>query len=84
MHSSRILNVARPRFAGVRRDGARMSKACILNIRRTAAAMCMSLLAFAMAEAAEIKVVTTAAMSGAFKELIPQFERASGHKVAVQ
>ena len=97
MHSSRILNVARPPFAGVRRGCARMSKqildniglfksweACMLIIRRTAAAMCMSIVAFAVAEAAEIKVVTTAAMSGAFKELIPQFERASGHKVAVQ
>jgi molybdate transport system substrate-binding protein len=47
-------------------------------------ATCVLLFAPAMACAAEIKVVATAAVGGAFKELIPEFERASGHKVVVQ
>jgi molybdate transport system substrate-binding protein len=34
--------------------------------------------------AAEVKVLATAAVSGAFKELVPQFERASGHKLTVR
>lgn len=38
----------------------------------------------APAQAAEIKVIATAAVSGAFKELIPDFERTTGHKVSVQ
>src|SRR5262245_59707705 len=36
------------------------------------------------ATAAEIKVMAGAAMSGAFGELLPQFERATGHKVVIQ
>jgi molybdate transport system substrate-binding protein len=34
--------------------------------------------------AAEVKVMAGAAMSGAFGELLPQFERATGHKIAIQ
>jgi molybdate transport system substrate-binding protein len=52
--------------------------------RAAAAAICVLLSAPAAAYAADIKVVATAAVSGAFKELIPQFERASGHKVTLQ
>ncbi len=37
-----------------------------------------------VAKAAEIKVMAGAAMSGAFGELIPQFERTTGHKVVIQ
>jgi molybdate transport system substrate-binding protein len=36
------------------------------------------------ANAAEVKVMAGAAMRGAFGELIPQFERASGHKIAIE
>src|SRR5262245_41268284 len=38
----------------------------------------------APAMAAEVKVMAGAAMSGAFGELLPQFERATGHKIAIQ
>jgi molybdate transport system substrate-binding protein len=34
--------------------------------------------------AAEVKVLAVGPMTGAFKELVPQFERASGHKVTVE
>lgn len=36
------------------------------------------------AAAADVKVMAGAAMSGAFAELLPQFERATGHKVVIQ
>src|SRR5260370_10284723 len=39
------------------------------------------LLQSAMANAAEIKVLSTQATEEAYKELVPQFEKASGHKV---
>src|SRR5471032_2523423 len=35
-----------------------------------------------MASAAEIKVLSTQATEESYKELVPQFEKASGHKVA--
>ena len=35
-----------------------------------------------MAQAAEIKVLSTQATEEAYKELVPQFEKASGHKVS--
>src|SRR5687767_3433820 len=54
------------------------------RLRAAVAATCFLLFAPAMALAVEIKVVATAAVSGAFKELIPEFESTSGHKVAVQ
>ncbi len=34
-----------------------------------------------MADAAEIKVLSTQATEEAYRELVPQFEKASGHKV---
>src|SRR2546423_1138156 len=34
--------------------------------------------------AAEVKVMAGAAMTGAFAELLPQFERATGHKIVIQ
>jgi len=34
--------------------------------------------------ATEVKVLATGALSGAFKEIVPQFERASGHKLTVR
>lgn len=36
------------------------------------------------ADAADVKVMAGAAMRGAFGELLPQFERATGHKVAIE
>jgi molybdate transport system substrate-binding protein len=38
----------------------------------------------AFTEAAEIKVIAGAAMSGVMRELGPQFERATGHKLVIQ
>jgi molybdate transport system substrate-binding protein len=35
-------------------------------------------------DAAEVKVVSGAAMRGAFRELLPQFERATGHKIVIE
>jgi molybdate transport system substrate-binding protein len=40
-----------------------------------------ALLACSMAGAAEIKVLSTQATEEAYRELVPQFEKASGHKV---
>src|SRR5689334_15331408 len=42
-------------------------------------------LAFAAraAEAAEIRVISSGGFSAAFRELAPQFERATGHKLAI-
>ena len=41
-----------------------------------------ALLLSGMANAAEIKVLSTQATEEAYRELVPQFEKASGHKVA--
>lgn len=43
-----------------------------------------TLLLAGMAHAAEIKVMASAAIKEAYLELVPQFERASGHKVATE
>jgi molybdate transport system substrate-binding protein len=37
-----------------------------------------------VADAAEIKVLSSAALNGVMAELAPQFERATGHKLAIQ
>ena len=42
------------------------------------------LIVTASADAAEIKVLSTVAVKAVMEELIPQFERASGHKVVIQ
>jgi molybdate transport system substrate-binding protein len=45
----------------------------------------IALLAQAVAaNAAEVKVMAGAAMRGAFGELVPQFERATGHKIVIE
>lgn len=36
------------------------------------------------ANAADVKVMSGAGMRGAFGEIVPQFERATGHKIAIQ
>src|SRR5215510_15906625 len=41
-----------------------------------------SLMVPALANAAEIKVLSTQATEEAYRELVPQFEKATGHKVA--
>ena len=45
------------------------------------AAATATLLLSGMAHSAEIKVLSTQATEQAYKELVPQFEKASGHKV---
>jgi molybdate transport system substrate-binding protein len=52
----------------------------IMRIRIVVAALGALLLA-AAAHAAEIRVLTTQGVEGAYRELVPQFEKASGHKV---
>lgn len=55
--------------------------------RATATAIVGSILLLAPSvglQAAEIKVLAVGAFTGAFKEIVPQFERASGHKLTVQ
>ena len=57
------------------------------DFRAAAAAIIGSVLLLAPgagAQAAEIKVLAVGPLSGAFKDLVPQFERAGGHKVVVQ
>jgi molybdate transport system substrate-binding protein len=48
---------------------------------RIVVAVLYALLLSAAADASEIKVLTTQAVEGAYRELVPQFEKASGHKV---
>ena len=59
-----------------------------MRIARLATVATFGLIAFlaqgVAATAAEVKVMAGAAMSGAFGELIPQFERATGHKIVIQ
>jgi molybdate transport system substrate-binding protein len=52
-------------------------------VQAVASVICVTVLSTA-AHAAEVKVIATAAVSGAFKEIVPEFERASGHKVNLQ
>jgi molybdate transport system substrate-binding protein len=52
----------------------------IMSTRVVGAALCAVLLSTA-AHAAEIKVLSTQAVEGAYRELVPLFEKASGHKV---
>ena len=51
-----------------------------MRIRIVVAAL-VALLLSPVAHAAEIKVLSTQAVEGAYRELVPQFEKASGHKV---
>ena len=50
-------------------------------ISRFFAAAAGALLLSSMAQAAEIKVLSTQATEEAYRELVPQFEKATGHKV---
>lgn len=53
---------------------------------RATAALAASLCLFALhasAQAAELKVLAVGAFTGAFKDIVPQFESASGHKLTV-
>lgn len=55
--------------------------------RAAGTAIVASMLSFAPGsgvQAAELKVLGTGAHTGAFKELIPQFEQATGHKVTAE
>src|SRR5258706_15574974 len=51
------------------------------NIMKTISIVAVALLLSGIASAAEIKVASTQATEEAYKELIAQFEKASGHKV---
>jgi molybdate transport system substrate-binding protein len=51
---------------------------------RIAVAAFAALLLSTAAHAAEIKVLATQAVEGAYRELVPQFEKASGHKVTTR
>ncbi len=53
-----------------------------MNAKLIVAAAC-GLLVSGMVQAAEIKVLGSGAVKDAYAELIPQFEKASGHKVTV-
>jgi len=52
----------------------------IMRTRIVVAAF-VALLLSTVAHAAEIKVLSTQAVEGAYRELVPQFEKATGHKV---
>src|SRR3954471_5376480 len=52
-------------------------------VRSTARALVFLLLAAAAAQADDIKVMTSGAMSAALKELTPAFERASGSTLVI-
>ena len=55
--------------------------------RAAGAAIITCVLAFAPAagvQAVELKVLGTGAQTGPFKELVPQFEQATGHKVTAE
>jgi len=52
-------------------------------MRKFAAAIILALLTISGASAAEINALFTTAMKAAIDELMPQFERASGHKVLI-
>jgi molybdate transport system substrate-binding protein len=52
----------------------------IMRVRIVVAAIGALLLAMA-ADAAEVKVLSTQAVEGAYREIVPRFEKASGHKV---
>src|SRR5262245_52477146 len=57
----------------------------VLSFARGAAFGLIALLSQGVAAAAgEVKIMAGAAMAGAFAELLPQFERATGHKVVIQ
>ena len=53
------------------------------KISLAAAAATLLVSVGAGAQAADVRVLAVGAMTGAFKELVPQFERASGHKLTV-
>jgi len=60
----------------------------IMKISTLAAVAKLGLLALlaqgASAKAAEVKVLAGAALQGAFTELVPKFEAATGHKLVIE
>lgn len=52
-------------------------------VRLTAAGIAMSILSSQACVAADLKVFSTIGVQGAVEELVPQFEKASGHKLAI-
>ena len=49
----------------------------------TAVGIAMSILSSQACVAADLKVFSTIGVQGAVEELVPQFEKASGHKLAI-
>ena len=52
-----------------------------IRLQATMAGAAAALMLAATAQATEIKVLSTQATEEAYKELVPQFEKATGHKV---
>jgi ABC-type molybdate transport system substrate-binding protein len=52
-----------------------------MNLRLVGCLVAIGMM-IAPANAAELKVLATGAQTAVFKELIPQFEQATGHKVS--
>src|SRR5262245_47148012 len=53
----------------------------LFALKAVIAGTAATLMLAAAAQAAEIKVLSTQATEEAYKELVPQFEKATGHKV---
>ena len=90
----RLLDPIRPRLAARKQWFVRTSSHLSNNMGQgsemmryglsVALAAVLVLAPGAGSQAAEVKVLATGALSGAFKEIVPQFERASGHKLSVR
>lgn len=94
MLMSPLLDTFRPRLAAGKQWFVRTSSHLINNMGQGSQMMryglsvalpaVLLLAPGAGSQAAEVKVLATGALSGAFKEIVPQFERASGHKLTVR
>ena len=78
MLMSSLLDLFRPRLAAGKRWFVRASS---LSVALPAVLL---LAPGAGSHAGEVNVLATGALSGAFKDIVPQFERASGHKLTVR
>lgn len=72
------------RLSGQEHGTGRLSRRKVLHMLAVKVAFIALLAQTAAATAAEVKVMSGAAMRGAFGELLPQFERATGHKIVIE
>jgi molybdate transport system substrate-binding protein len=72
------------RLSGGEHGSGRPSRRKFLHLLAVKVAFIALLAQAAAANAAEVKVMSGAAMRGAFGELLPQFERATGHKIVIE